>query len=285
MLMLRNLVTSLIEHEQIKTTLPKARDTARLADKLITLGKKGDLPAARRAQGFLLKPTLVPKVFGALAHRYAHRPGGYTRIHKYGNRQGDNAPHAVLELVDNPRDLRFNMTARAIGWELMGSSLAKGTKSAVESDVTNVEAVIRQEKDKEDKLGYLRHGIGGRLRRITQENVKKVLKYRGQSGVKQLSEQAQQYIGQLAAEPLAHVGVRRYVEDEEKRGDHLSTYESMKKERTIAGSRQPATDASVYSLSRGVLFRRRKAGLGLPGAGWFQRERGKLRSQEGVSVS
>lgn len=162
---------------------------------LITLGKKGDLPAARRAQGFLLKPTLIPKVFGALAHRYAHRPGGYTRIHKFGNRQGDNAPHAVLELVDNPRDLRFNMTARAIGWELMGNSLSKGTKNAVESgSSTNVEAVIRREKDDENKLGYLRHGIGGRLRRITQENVKKVLKYRGQSGVKQLSEQAQEYI-------------------------------------------------------------------------------------------
>ena len=161
---------------------------------LITLGKKGDLPAARRAQGFLLKPTLIPKLFGALAHRYARRPGGYTRIHKFGNRQGDNAPHAVLELVDNPRDLRFNMTARAIGWELMGSSLAKGTKNVVESGISDVEGVVRREKSEDNKVGLLRHGLGGRLRRVTQDNLKKVLKFRGESGVKQLSEQARQYI-------------------------------------------------------------------------------------------
>ena len=90
---------------------------------------------------------------------------------------------------------------------------------------------------------------------------------------------------QLVAEPIAHVGVRRFVEEGEKRGELISNFESMKKERTVAGARQPTADSSVYSLSRGVLFRRRKPGLGLPGAGWFQRERGKLRSREGVSVS
>ena len=162
--------------------------------KLITLGKKGDVPATRKAQGFLLNPRLVPKVFGALAHRYAHRPGGYTRIHKFGNRQGDNAPHAVLELVDNPRDLRFNMTARAIGWELLGNTHAKGTKHLLENGVADVEKVIMREKEDSGKLGYLKHGLGGRLRRVTQENVKKVLRYRGPSGVKLLGQQAKTYI-------------------------------------------------------------------------------------------
>jgi large subunit ribosomal protein L17 len=137
-----NLVSSLIQHEQIKTTLPKARDTARLAEKvahpsyilrqsfsephrcqIITLGKKGTHPAFKKAAGFLLQPSLTPKVFETLAARYAKRPGGYTRIHKFGNRQGDNAPHAVLELVDGPRDLKFEMAARATGWDVLSGRL------------------------------------------------------------------------------------------------------------------------------------------------------------------
>ena len=83
------------------------------------MGKKGDLPAYNRAQAFILEPEVLPKLFGPLAKRYAERVGGYTRVHKFGNRPGDNAPHAILELVDNPRDLRFEMTARSIGWELL----------------------------------------------------------------------------------------------------------------------------------------------------------------------
>ena len=79
------------------------------------MGKKGDLPAYHRANAFLLEPRLTPKVFKELAERYKDRVGGYTRIHKYGNRPGDNAPHAILELVDNPHDLKFEMTARAVG--------------------------------------------------------------------------------------------------------------------------------------------------------------------------
>ncbi|KAJ8521413.1 hypothetical protein ONZ45_g1845 [Pleurotus djamor] len=125
MLMLRNLVTSLFEHEQIRTTLPKARDTARLAEKIITLGKSGDLASQRKAAAFLLKPDLLPKLFGAFATRYSSRPGGYTRIHKFGNRQGDNAPQAVLELVDNPRDLRYELTSRAVAWDILRENLKR----------------------------------------------------------------------------------------------------------------------------------------------------------------
>ncbi|EJD51904.1 ribosomal protein L17, partial [Auricularia subglabra TFB-10046 SS5] len=114
MLLLRNLVTSLFEHERIKTTIPKAKEAARLAEKIITLGKKGSVAHMQRAGAFLLKPAMVPKLFNVFAPRYAERPGGYTRIHKFGHRRGDNAPHAILELVDNPHDLKYDITARSV---------------------------------------------------------------------------------------------------------------------------------------------------------------------------
>ncbi|KAI5121820.1 hypothetical protein M0805_003256 [Coniferiporia weirii] len=285
MLMLRNLVTSLIEHEQIKTTLPKARDAARLAEKLITLGKKGDLPAARRAQGFLLKHTLIPKVFGLLAHRYAHRPGGYTRVHKFGNRKGDNAPHAILELVDNPRDLRFDMTARAVGWELFGNAVSKGSQNVIANGLQGVGEVIRQEKNAA-KPGYLHEGIGGRLRRVTQENLKKVLRYRPNVGVKELTIKAEEHIKHLIAEPLGHPKVRQQLEetvDNIKGADSeklTAAYEEGRRRKLRAGERVPASDRSALSLSYGALNRRRNAGLGLPGTGWYERQRTKLRENE-----
>lgn len=130
-----------------------------------------------------------------LAHRYARREGGYTRIHKFGNRPGDNAPHAILELVDNPKDLRFDMTARAIGWELLGSKMMRGKKNIVDTGVEGVETIVRKEKDPEvDRLGFLKHGLGGRLRRNTQNNLQKVLKFRGEAGVKDMVTRAEKYI-------------------------------------------------------------------------------------------
>lgn len=196
--MLRNLVTSLFEHERIKTTLPKARDTARLAEKMITLGKKGDLPAYRKANGFILKPSLVPKVFGEFAKRYADRPGGYTRIHKYGNRQGDNAPHAVLELVDNPRDIRYEMTAMSVGWDILGRRIGRTpVKALVDQGVSDVENIV----DMERKCGPEDKGVV--LRRRTRWNLAKVLRYRGQAGVKDLVHKAENHIDTLLAKPVA----------------------------------------------------------------------------------
>ncbi len=95
------------------------------------MGKKGDNSAHTRASAFLLKPDTITKLFSTFAKRYADRPGGYTRIHKFGNRQGDNAPHAILELVDNPRDLRWEMTSRAIGWELLRDKLRSQRPEAI----------------------------------------------------------------------------------------------------------------------------------------------------------
>lgn len=99
-----SLATALIKHEQIVTTLPKAKDLRRVADRLITLAKKGDLHARRLAFARIRDEAMVAKLFDTLGPRYAERPGGYTRVMKAGFRYGDSAPMAVIELVD--RDLK-----------------------------------------------------------------------------------------------------------------------------------------------------------------------------------
>lgn len=98
--MFRNMVNSLIEHEQIVTTLPKAKELRAIADKIITLGKRGDLHARRQATAKMRKDEQVRKLFDVIGPRYADRHGGYTRVLKAGYRRGDNAPMAVIELVD-----------------------------------------------------------------------------------------------------------------------------------------------------------------------------------------
>jgi len=96
----RNLVTSLIEHEQIQTTDAKAKELRRVADKMITLGKRGDLHARRMAASYIRKRSIVTKLFGEVAERFKTRPGGYTRIIKMGHRHGDAASMSVIELTD-----------------------------------------------------------------------------------------------------------------------------------------------------------------------------------------
>ena len=95
----RNMVTSLFENERIQTTDAKAKEVRRVAEKLITLGKRQDLHARRQALAYIRKKDVVSKLFSEISPRYAQRPGGYTRIVKYGNRRGDNAPMSILELV------------------------------------------------------------------------------------------------------------------------------------------------------------------------------------------
>ncbi|KFY81668.1 hypothetical protein V500_11205 [Pseudogymnoascus sp. VKM F-4518 (FW-2643)] len=113
--LLRNLVTSLFTHESIQTTWPKAKEAQRLAEKLITLGKKNTEASKRRALSIFFTPhSLLPKLFGPLRERYAERPGGYTRVLRIEPLKADQAPSAILELVDGPRDMRFAMTARTL---------------------------------------------------------------------------------------------------------------------------------------------------------------------------
>lgn len=98
--MLANMAIALLKHEQIITTLPKAKELKVYVERLITLGKKGGLANRRKAIGQIQDQAIVSKLFGPLAERYSSRNGGYTRVMKYGFRYGDNAPRAVIELVE-----------------------------------------------------------------------------------------------------------------------------------------------------------------------------------------
>jgi len=98
--MLANMAVALVKHEQIVTTLPKAKALRPVVEKLITLAKKGDLSSRRLAIARLRDEAMVRKLFSTLAERYNERPGGYTRVLKAGFRYGDDAPMAVIELVD-----------------------------------------------------------------------------------------------------------------------------------------------------------------------------------------
>jgi len=113
----RNLVTALFEHERIQTTVQKAKEARVLAEKLITFAKRGDLHARRMAARKVNDPAVLQKLFEEIGPRFAERPGGYTRILRLsGNRKGDNAEMAILELVDNtvrPKSLDTKKRQRA----------------------------------------------------------------------------------------------------------------------------------------------------------------------------
>lgn len=98
--MFRNLVTSFLNHEKITTTDAKAKEIRSVAEKMITLGKRGDLHSLRQAASYIREKSVVTKLFTTIAPRYKDRPGGYTRIVKLGIRQGDAAPISIIELVE-----------------------------------------------------------------------------------------------------------------------------------------------------------------------------------------
>ena len=97
--MMRNIVTSLLDMERIVTTVPKAKEVRRVAEQMITLGKRGDLHARRQAMSYIQSKAVVAKLFDQLSSQYADRQGGYTRIIRTGSRLGDAAPMAIIELV------------------------------------------------------------------------------------------------------------------------------------------------------------------------------------------
>ncbi|KAI9323278.1 ribosomal protein L17 [Dichotomocladium elegans] len=113
--LLRNLVSSLIEHGRIETTVAKAKEIKPIADHMVTLGKKGDVNARKQALSYLnSRDVTIPKLFDELATRFANRQGGYTRVQRIGNRYGDNAPMAVIEYIDGPKDLKREMTVKVL---------------------------------------------------------------------------------------------------------------------------------------------------------------------------
>ena len=102
--LMRNMVTSLLEHERIVTTAPKAKELRKIADQMITLAKRGDLHARRQALSVIRDKKVVEKLFSQLKDEYMDRNGGYTRIIQTGNRAGDAAPMAIIELVNYTED-------------------------------------------------------------------------------------------------------------------------------------------------------------------------------------
>ncbi|KAI0094754.1 mitochondrial ribosomal protein L17 [Irpex rosettiformis] len=255
MLMLRNLVTSLFKHEQIKTTLPKARDTARLAEKIITMGKKGDLAAYKRASAFLLEPKVTPKVFEEFAERYKDRVGGYTRIHKYGNRPGDNAPHAVLELVDNPHDIKFDMTARAVGWEMLSKRIEHATPEELRAaGPSGVKDVLDEERQRHPDER-------GQLRSTTRWNLQKVLRFRSKDAVEQLQQKAEDHMDTLLAQPVA---LKQLAQQ---RADKEAEAEGLRVARLKAGQTLPGGNCSTLSMVQGAL------GKKLTGPAWYTRRK------------
>jgi large subunit ribosomal protein L17 len=111
--MLRNLVTSLLEHEKVKTTDAKAKEVRPIAEKMIGLGKRGDLHARRQALAVVRSPGVVHRLFETIAPRYQARNGGYTRIVKLGNRPGDGAPVSIIELVTEAKETKTTQKRRA----------------------------------------------------------------------------------------------------------------------------------------------------------------------------
>ena len=134
--MFRNMVTSLLGHERIITTEVKAKEISRLAEKMITLGKRGDLHARRQAVAFIRSNEVIKRLFSVYAERYKVRQGGYTRILKLEPRPGDNAPMAIVELVDRPVE----------------QSKEKGSKAKKEPKAQSPKPKEKKAADKEEKV-------------------------------------------------------------------------------------------------------------------------------------
>lgn len=111
--MLRNLVTSLLEHERVETTRAKAKEVRQWAEQIITLAKRGDLHARRQSLSLVRSKKVVAKLFGELRERYQERPGGYTRIIPLGLRLGDGAPLSIIEMVGRPEKLPKSQKKKA----------------------------------------------------------------------------------------------------------------------------------------------------------------------------
>ncbi|KAL4814061.1 ribosomal protein L17 [Aspergillus spinulosporus] len=146
--LLRNLVTSLFKHESITTTWAKAKEAQRLAEKLITLGKKNTETSRRTALSTFYTPhEILPKLFGPLRERYANRPGGYTRVLRVEPKKDDQAPSAILELVDGPKDMRFALTAKAVA-----RRRSQGLETLNEITLLNVRKVTQFRKNGVEEL-------------------------------------------------------------------------------------------------------------------------------------
>ena len=145
--MYRNMVTSLFEHGRIKTTDAKAKELRRIAEKLITLGKRGDLHARRRALSYVRSREVVEKLFDEISSQFATRPGGYTRIVKLGNRRGDNAPISLIELVADeysPKPKKEKKPAKTVEAAPAEPEVTETEEAVEEQEAAEVEAVAEE---------------------------------------------------------------------------------------------------------------------------------------------
>jgi len=146
--MMRNMVTSLLDHEKITTTTTRAKELRKIAEKMITLGKRGDLHARRQALQVIRDRKVVGKLFEMVAPRYKERPGGYTRILKLGNRLGDNAPICQIELVEEEFTAKPKKVP-AVEAAVAGAPAEEVAAAASEEVAAEVEA--EAETEAEDK--------------------------------------------------------------------------------------------------------------------------------------
>ena len=129
----RNLVTSLIKHDRIKTTLPKAKEIKPIADKMVTLAKKGTLTARRQAIGYLFEKEVASKLMDEMPQRFADRQGGYTRLIRIPNRRGDNAPMAMIEYVDAAMQIHARKLKEQGETSASASSSTQGQEESLSS--------------------------------------------------------------------------------------------------------------------------------------------------------
>lgn len=163
--LMRNLVTSLLDHERITTTVAKAKESRRHVDKMITLGKNGSLSARRRALDFIKSKDIVAKLFSSLAERYAERNGGYTRIYKIGTREGDNAEMAIIELVDT--DVKVKAKKKKEEKEEAKAEKTKKAEKKKEKPKKEDKKAIKAKEPKEKKRA------GKEVKKTTEKRTKK----------------------------------------------------------------------------------------------------------------
>jgi large subunit ribosomal protein L17 len=144
--LLRGLATSVILYERIKTTVPKAKEVQPIVEKLITTAKKGDLSALRALSAYIYGENAVTKLVTEIAPIYKDRKGGYTRIVKIGNRPGDNAPVAILELVDIDKLVKASVPVKAKKAEAVTAAKAPAEKKAVAKKPAAKKAATPKEK-------------------------------------------------------------------------------------------------------------------------------------------
>ena len=159
--LLRNLVTALFQYERIETTVAKAKEARRLAERMITFGKQGDLAARRHVARFVMKPEIVAKLFSTIAPWYTERNGGYTRIIRIGHRLGDASETAYLELVKSIEQKEQERTARIAAAE--AKALAQSGEKAAKKKKADAEEEAAEAAEDKPKRGRKKElaGAGG----------------------------------------------------------------------------------------------------------------------------